>query len=288
MLFILNKYGECVRIGITMRKSIFIVAAILSIGFTIPSAYGGRGMFDRGPSEEKSARRRRGTALKRAEQAFLKGDYQEVIVIGDGYLSRSTESDDELQHLMGRALLKLKRFNEARNRFSRVINDSKSDKFLDEAYIGLADSYYLEGDYKKAKEHYEKIMRYFPDLDDMPIVYYRLGKCSAKLGENSASKGYYDKLIRFYPDSLETKLLGGGKTDFVIYSVQVGSFKKWKNAERLCDELKNKGFDANIYTAILGDSRFYRVRVGQHERLSDVEDMARTLRNSGYSTKIYP
>lgn len=296
-----------------MRKSTFIIATILMIGCAGPPSYGGIpnditfcsvssgsrsytgpfatfgiSMFDRGPSEEKSARASKSTALKKAEQAFIKGDYEEVIIIGNSYSTHRAKSDDELQHLLGRALLKLKRFNEARNRFWKVANHSDNDRLLSEAYIGLADSYYLEGNFKKAKGHYDEVMRYFPDSDDMPIVYYRLAECYSKLDKDSTSKEYFDKVIRIYPDSLEAKLLMGEKSDFVTYSVQVGSFKRRENAKKLCDELKGKEFDANIYTATLGDSPFYRVRVGKFNRLGDAEDMARTLRNRGYSTKIYP
>ena len=269
-----------------MRKLIFVVLAILISGFIIFPAYGG--MFDRGPSEKKSARRSKSTALMEAEGAFLKENYEEAIIICSASGTYRSKLDDELQHLTGRALLKLGRFNEARNRFSRILNDSDSNKFLDKAYIGLADSYYLEGDYKKAKSDYEEVIRYFPDSDDMHIVYYRLGECYSKLGNNAASKEYYGKLLRIYPESLETKLLIGDKSDFVTYSVQAGSFEKWSNAKKLHDELNNKGFEANIYTAIVGESRFYRIRVGEYSRLSDAEDMARDLRNRGYSVKIYP
>jgi tetratricopeptide (TPR) repeat protein len=271
-----------------MRIKILIYTIILSAVIVATPAYAGTGMFDRGSSERESRRRGKSITLPKVEQAFVEGDYEKVIIIGTGYTSRRTKRDDELQYLMGRALLKLERFEEARNRFSRVINDSDSDKLLDESYLGLADSYYLEGDYKKAKEHYEKVMRYFPDLNDMPTVYCRLGECHSKLGDDAASKEYYDKLVRLYPYSLETILLGGEESRFLEYSIQVGSFEKWGNAKKLCDELKGKEFDADIYTTVLGGSHFYRVRVGRFNRLGDAEDMARTLRNRGYPVKIYP
>jgi len=242
-------------------------------------------MFDRGPESDRVTK---SSTLRKAEQAFLKGDYEEVVIVCSTYGASQRKLDEELQCIAGRALLKLRRFGEARNRFSRVINDSDNNKFLDVAYIGLADSYYIEADFEKARSHYENVIKYFPDSGDMHIVYYRLGECHARLGEKKTSKKYYDKLIKAYPDSLEARLLVGEKSDFVTYSVQLGSFTKWGNAKKLHDELNRKGFDANIYTATVGDSYFYRVRVGQYSRLSDVEDMARNLRNRGYAVKIYP
>ena len=271
-----------------MKKGIFIFMLASHIVFVSASVYGGINMFDGRPPDTGKTRMRKSSALIKAEKAFVKGDYEEVLIIGSSYLTSKTKLDDELQHLTGRALLKLERFDEARNRFSRVINYSDNDEFLDKAHMGLADSYYLEGDYSKAKEYYEKVIRYFPDSNDVSIIYYRLGECYSKLGQKSASREYYDKLVEFYPDSFETKLLKGEKSDVVEYSVQVGSFKRWSNAKKLSDELKTKRFDANIYTAMLGNKRFYRVRVGKFNQLSDALDMARVLQNSGYSVKIYP
>lgn len=242
-------------------------------------------IFDRGP---KTKRVSKSSALLKAEKAFLKGDYEEAIIVCNAYGTSRGKLDDELQYITGRALLKLGRFSEARNRFSRILNDSDSYKFLDKAYIGHADSYYLEGEYKKAGSDYENVVRYFRDSEEMHIVYYKLGQCYSKLGDKKASKKYYDRLINSYPESLEAKLLVGGKSDFVTYSVQAGSFTRWSNAKKLHDELNKKGFEANIHTATVGDSRFYRVRVGQYSRLGDAENMARNLKNKGYAVKIYP
>ena len=266
-----------------MKKPVFIsVMFFLVCGLSFP-AYSG--MFDRGP---ESAKVRKSGSLVKAEQAFLKEDYEEAVIICNAYVTHGDKIDDELQYIAGRALLKLGRFAEARNRFSRILNDNDSDIFLDKAYIGLADSYFLEKNYEEAKSYYEKVIGYFPDSGDIHTAYYKLGECHAKLGDRETSKKYYGKLVKSYPESLEAKLLVGEKSDFVTYCVQLGSFTKWKNAKNLHDELKKKGFDVNIVTARVGDSRFYRVRVGQYNRFSDAEDKARELRNKGYAVKIYP
>lgn len=277
--------------GVTMKRLTFI-SIFFIIFFTTPSVYSGTTLLKGYLSKEELPKARvseaSGTVLTKVEKAFIKGDYEGAVTIANDYLTRRVKSDDKLQCLMGRALLKLNRFEEARDHFSKVINESESDKFLDEAYIGLANSYYLENDYINAKEYYERVIRYFPDSDNLAIVYCRLGECYSKLGDGSASKGYYDKLVKLYPDSLEAKLLVREDLGFVIYSVQVGSFSRWGNAKKLCDELKNKGFDSNIFTVIFENERFYRVRVGQYGSLGEAEDMARTLQNKGYDVKIYP
>ena len=243
------------------------------------------GFFDRGPSDDKESK---SSTARKAEQAFVKSDYEEVIRIAGHYHSYTSKKDSELQHLLGRALLKVGRFDDARNRFSIVVNHSDNEELLDNAYIGLADSYILQKEYKKALDYYEKILRYFPDSDYLPIVYHRIGECHSKLGNDTEAQESFDRLIKAYPYSLEAHLLSGEGYDFIIYSIQVASFSKWQNAKSLSEELKGKGFNAAIHTALLGDKRFYRVRVGQYNNLNDAEDMARRLKNAGYDVKIYP
>ena len=213
-----------------MKKSIPVFLILMMTFMATPPA--GGAMFDTRPPEARSASRGKSASLMTAERAFVKGDYEEVVSIGNKYGRGRRTLDDSLLHITGRALLKLGRFGEARNCFSRIINNSESDKLLDGAYIGLADSYYLEGNYENAKSHYENAVAYIPDSDEMPVVYYKLGECYAKLGDKSSSKEYYDKLQALYPYSLEAGLLSGGKSDFIIYSVQVGSFKKWARSTR--------------------------------------------------------
>ena len=216
-----------------MRKTIFILMSILLISHMPITVYAGISIFDRGPSERKRARTNKSSALKKAEKAFIKGEYEEALRIGSSYLTYCARPDEEMQYLMGKALLKLKRFDEARNRFSRILNDSDDYRFLDRACIGLADSYYIEGNYKKAREHYEETAGHFPDSDDMHVIYSRLGDCCSKLNDKAASKKYYDKLLELYPHSFEAKLLMDEGSDFITYSVQVGSFKKWNTISRI-------------------------------------------------------
>jgi len=267
-------------------KRLKVLIIILSMVALAPPALAG--YFDRGPSDGESTVGYKGTTMRKVEKAFMEGDYEEVVRISKSYSMHRSKINDELEYMTGRALLKLGRLDEARNCFTRVVNYSNRDDLLDESYLGLADSYYLEGDYRKATEHYEKVLRYFPDSDDKPAVYYRLGECYGKSGNKPGSIESYDKIVRLFPDSLEAKILKGERSSSITYSVQVGSFKKWGNAKKLHDELRGKGFDVNIHTTVAGPSRFYRVRVGQYGKLSDAEDMARDLRNKGYPVKIYP
>jgi len=266
------------------RTAPLCLAALFFItGFFFVDEIAEAGYFDRRPDSAERRRTHKGSSAVNAEKAFLKEDYESVI----RYDAQSRFSG-RLRQLVGRAFLKLGRYDEARNRFTALINHSDDEEFLDDAYLGLADSYFLEADYNKAADHYGKILRYFPDSDYLPIAYYRLGECYSRLGNDSEARKTYDKLVRLYPYSLEARLAGDAHDSYVSYSVQAGSFNKWKNAKDLCEELKGKGYEAKIHTAVIGKSRFYRVRVGSYNRIGEAEDAARKLKNAGYEVKICP
>ncbi len=266
-------------------KTIIIFLLMLMMAMPV---YGGTSIFERGISEERREERGIAVSAPNAEGAFVKGNYEEVLRMGEAYLKRRPKNEEKMLCLMGRALLKLKRLDEARDYFLKVAEGSRDKKCLAEANIGIADSYYLDGEYRQARDYYEKVARSYPDADSMNIVYYRLGECYSKLENDTTAKEYYDKLMRLYPDSLEAKLVKGEGSGAITYSVQVGSFNKMDNAERLCAELKTREFDANIQTVTVDNTCFYRVKVGSYSRIRDAEDMARNLQNKGYTTKVCP
>ncbi|MBN1871364.1 MAG: tetratricopeptide repeat protein, partial [Candidatus Omnitrophica bacterium] len=136
-----------------MRRSKTLMIVFSIIAFASPAL---AGYFDGVSPRRKSGA---GTTTIKSEKAFLEGDYEEVVRISNSYAAGGSRINDELEYMAGRALLKLGRLDEARNRFTKVVNRSNRDELLDESYLGLADSYYLEGDHGKAAEHYEKVLR---------------------------------------------------------------------------------------------------------------------------------
>ena len=73
-----------------------------------------------------------------------------------------------------------------------------------------------------------------------------------------------------------------GVIDEDEYSVQVGLFRNWSNAQRLLDRLLYEGFPAEIDD----DEPYIRVKVGEYDSLEDAVAMERRLRRAGYDTLI--
>ena len=72
----------------------------------------------------------------------------------------------------------------------------------------------------------------------------------------------------------------------ILYRVQTGAFAVRVNAQRLLDELKDKGYDAFITTVDQGGQVLYRVQVGAFSVRSNAENMRDNLKAAGYDAII--
>ena len=72
----------------------------------------------------------------------------------------------------------------------------------------------------------------------------------------------------------------------ILYRVQTGAFAVKENAQRLLDELEDKGYDAFITTVDLSGRILYRVQVGAFSVRSNAENMRDNLKAAGYDAII--
>jgi rare lipoprotein A len=66
------------------------------------------------------------------------------------------------------------------------------------------------------------------------------------------------------------------------YTVQIGSFKEYGNAERLSGEMKNKVGFSEIHTTNIHGEIFHRVYAGKYTSLKAAEDAEREFAEHGY------
>jgi len=69
--------------------------------------------------------------------------------------------------------------------------------------------------------------------------------------------------------------------------VQLGSFASRANAERLAQEVRNRGFAVEVSRGATG-RRLYRVQVGPAHDHAAAEQLAGKLRTMGHSGPIVP
>lgn len=223
---------------------------------------------------------------------FLNGDYKSAISEGEKVLTKysaHSPSLDELYYILGLSYLKDGNYLRASDIFEIILREFKDSPFKDEAKLSLGDTYFLKGDYDKAQGYYSELINSNPRTELKVSLYYRLSQTGLKKGDTQQAKEYLDKLRTEFPSSLEIKLNKDlyALTD-IYYTVQVGSFANFTNARNLCDKLISKGYDAYLQEADTNSTKTYRVRVGRLKLRPEATQLENKLSSEGYPTKIIP
>ncbi len=225
--------------------------------------------------------------LDKLKSDYLRGDYKAAIIEGERMLanSRISSHSDELYYFLGLSYSRDGNYLRASDIFEIIINEFQGSSLKNEAILGLGDTYFLRGDYRKAGEYYRRL------LDDnrlKPAVYYRLSQCAIKEGDVQEGRVYAEKLKTEFPLNPESKFNRELYPVNDFFSVQVGSFSNPVNANNLRDKLSARGYDAYIQEAEADAKKSYRVRVGKLKSRSEASLLEGKLSSEGYPTKITP
>jgi len=223
------------------------------------------------------------------EECFVLGDYENAAREAAKTLPLASAEKGKLYYISGTSLNKLGRYEPARENFKSLIENYPKSEYAPLAQLGIADSYYLNEDYRAAAEEYEKYITGYPKSEAAATAYFRLGKCAQKEGRWQSARNYYQKVKTEYPLSFEAQMASETLSEEILYfTVQVGSFGKKSNALKLCDELVKKGYDASILKTQSDGQETYRVRVGRSDARAEAEELAKRLQAEGLPVKILP
>lgn len=227
--------------------------------------------------------------LDRIKSVFIAGDYKQAISEGERILAVTTAKAyglDELYYILALSYLKDGNYLRASDIFEIILKEFKKSTLAADARLGLADTCFLKGDYERAREGYGKLLNSGKAVRLRPCVYYRLSRCAAELGHNDEAENYLAQLKREFPlNILDSKdnIISGES----YYSVQVGSFSSNTNANNLMRQLIDKGYSAYIEEANLESETVYRVKVGR-SGIKETMALATRLSREGYPTKVCP
>lgn len=249
-----------------------------------------------------------------AEKYFLEGKYNAVISESEELISSGSGRKDELYYLKGLSELKANKFNDARESFNYIISNYSWSKKVFDARLGLGDSYLLEGNNAKALSVYNDMADNYPSNKNIAIVYSRLSSCYASMGARDKADSYYAMVRTKAPLSFEAKLTPAVSSSTQIpaayptaqepmlgrrarktpspdrgpgiYSVQVGSFKNKRNADRLAKKLASRGYESYVAIPVFSSDKFYRVKVGKFGSRDEASRTASRLESNGYRISI--
>jgi tetratricopeptide (TPR) repeat protein len=238
------------------------------------------------------------------EKLFLEGKYDVVIRESAALIRAGSSKRDELYYLIALCELKTGKFKGARDSFNFIISQYTWSKRLFDARLGLGDSYLLEGEHRKALDIYNEIIRRYPKDKNIAIVYARLSACYTAIGDHNKVNQCMNIVKSLAPYSFEAKavmavqaLPSRQKPEQIISpqpvsapkgkcSVQVGSFKNKRNADRLARKLAGQGYDSYVVIPVSSDDKFYRVKVGHLNSKYDALCLSSRLISDGYRVTV--
>jgi tetratricopeptide (TPR) repeat protein len=221
---------------------------------------------------------------------FLNRDYNACINEGEKILARAGNSSelDSLYYLLGLSYLKEGNYLRASDIFEIILKEFKNSRFKEEARLGLGDAYFLRADYKKAAACYKDLLTGNPNTKFAGALYYRLSQCAFKTGDAGEGRDYLSKLKKQFPLNLEAIINKDLGSPVNYYTVQIGSFSSIKNAKNLESKLTQKDYPAYTEESSFRGKVSYRVRVGRFASRSEAINVAEKLSREGYPTKICP
>jgi tetratricopeptide (TPR) repeat protein len=197
--------------------------------------------------------------LKDAEVLIMQNEYTRAARECKKVLSARTRTKIKARayYLLGVCELKQGRFSQARKNFQAILRRFPRSPYCDDARLGIAHSYYLAQDFNQAGIRYSRFLQDFPRSQLAGIARNQLNICQKTEPVNNS-----------------------------YFAVQVGCFGNTRNAQRLRDELVDRGFQA--YLLELPDEDFCRVRVGRFDTRLEAELLEQNLRARGYPTRVCP
>ena len=146
--------------------------------------------------------------LDKVKFNFLSGDYKEAIKEGEKILANAANSGniDELYYFLALSYLKDGNYLRASDIFEIILKEFKDSAFKEEASLGLGDTYLLREEYSCAGQYYKDIVAANPNTKLKAQIYYRLSQIGFKKGDNGQAKEYLNKLKEELPLSLESRL----------------------------------------------------------------------------------
>lgn len=208
------------------------------------------------------------------EKIFLEGKYAKAVEEAGRLIDARASQADEAYYIKGLSELKLNKFADARKSFESLVNLYPRSKRISDAYLSTGDSYFLEGNKATALVVYNQMLEKFPNDNNALLVQSRIKDCGSRPVISDT-----ESAVR-----VMTKDVPKGESAGFI-SVQVGSFKNKRNAERVADKLSRQGFVSYVEIP-QGSDRLYRVKAGKFQSSRDAEALAVKLKAKGYRTKI--
>lgn len=118
----------------------------------------------------------------------------------------ATETEIRAEYERAFQLLKDSKYKEAIAAFTKFQEQFGSSKYGDKAQYWLAETHYVNLDYKNAASEYEKILTLYPDSSKTSHSLLKLGFCYQELGNQEQAANSFTKVINLFPGTTAAQL----------------------------------------------------------------------------------
>lgn len=232
------------------------------------------------------------TDIGDVETAVMRQDFEQAKILASELHHAggpSTKMAGDAAYFLGLSHLRLQEYSQAIPVFKELLQTEISKDLRDKTYLGLFDSYYQQGKYKKAAKTVEKLLDVSPKSNYLSLIYLKAARVSMKLSRWKEAKRYLQDILERFPDSFEFHTARQLLEEQQYFAVQVGAFVERERAQEVVEALQQLDHYAYIVETVDRDQqKFYRVRVGQLTALRHAERLRERLSQLGYPTRIYP
>jgi tetratricopeptide (TPR) repeat protein len=136
---------------------------------------------------------------------FLEGDYKAAVLEGEKILADAGHSRglDELYYILGLSYMKNGNYLRASDIFEIILKEFKDSEFKEEAKLGLGDTYFLREDFRAAEGCYKELIASNPYSKLKSLLYYRLSQIGFKKGDTQQGQEYAQRLKQEFPSNIE-------------------------------------------------------------------------------------
>lgn len=230
-------------------------------------------------------------ALDKAETFFLKKQYWQAIEACTEAIKANPADAEVLAHanyLAGTAYVHLFDFLTAKTSFRVVVEKYKGSQYYEDAYLALGDVDFLQEDYPEALKAYVEFLATDPSRKRLATLYFRLAETHLKLGHRQEFEEYHGKLTKEFPASFEARDARRLENKEIYFTLQVGAFTNYDNAEKVVEELKAKGYDVYSVLCMLAGKKLCRIRIGKFKSEAESAELKKRLELDGYFVKVLP
>ena len=218
--------------------------------------------------------------LKSQQQGYEKQEQEWLLKAVKAYIAatkfKKYERMDEVLFKLAYMLTSVKKEDQAREFFLRLIKDYPNSKYIPDAYLSFAEFYFNKGEMDSALRFYEKVEQ-FPKSSVYPYAVYKKGWCYVNLGDFKTALESFVGVVRMTQDKkaninpAQAKALEKeAKKDIVkAYSHVGGPDKAWEFFQRTGGDFAPKMMEAlaELYWEqgkFAESSRVYRKVISQN------------------------